>query len=132
MKKTLTTNFLIILLSTSVLFTVNNSFAASPGSQMNTTHSTQMMTREMMRNMSKIMDQMNMMTRDMKRIMDKSRDMDQLRVRDMARVMEQLSQAMQTMSQQMAKGEMDKNMMQEMEKHMNQIRSMIKTVEQNK
>lgn len=131
MKNPIATSFLIIILSSPVL-AMTNSLAASPGTQMSSTHSSQMMTREMMRNMSKIMDQMNIMTRDMKRIMDKTGDMDQLRVRDMARVMEQLSQAMQTMSQQMAKGEMNKNMLQEMEQHMNQIRNMIKTVEQKK
>lgn len=99
-------------------------------SQMQSSRSMQMMSHEMMRNMTRVMQQMQTMTRDMNRIMEKSATMDQTRTREMARVMDQLSQAMHKMSQHMEKGTMDKNMFQEMERHMNQISSMIKSMEQ--
>jgi len=105
---------------------------AQTGAGQTKTMQTQMMTHEMARDMSKMMQQMTVMTRDMNRIMDKTATMDQTRTRDMAQVMDQLSQAMHSMSQNMAAGKMDENMMREMEQHMNRIREMIQAMEQKK
>ena len=88
------------------------------------------MSHEMMRNMTRLMHQMQMMTRDMNRIMEKSATMDKARIREMAKVMEKLALAMRKMSQHMLEGDMNKNMFQEMERQMNQIQTMIKAMEQ--
>jgi DNA repair ATPase RecN len=49
----------------------------------------------------------------------------------MSRAMEQLSQAMHRMSQHMANGDMDQNILQEMKRHMQQINNMVKNMEKN-
>ena len=130
MNKLTTICILLLGLSFSVMAEMKDRPHTASGSQMPSSSSTQMMSREMMRNMAMIMQQMQLMTRDMNRIMEKSQTMHQTRSREMARIMEQLSQAMHKMSQHMQKGEMDKNMLREMERHMNQINKMIKEMGQ--
>lgn len=132
MNKFIAITFLVFGLSLQVLAEMKDRPPGSTGSQMQSSRTAQMMSHEMMRNMTRIMQHMQTMTRDMNRIMEKSKTMDQTRTREMARIMEQLSQAMHKMSQGMEKGEMDKNMVQEMERHMNQISNMIKAMEQQK
>lgn len=132
MKILMITFMLFYSLSFSAFAEMGNRQAGGMDKQMSSAQTTHMMTREMMRDMSSVMKQMNTMTRDMNRIMEKSNNMDQTRTRDMAQVMEQLSQAMHNMSQRMSDGKMDKNMMRQMEQHMNQINNMIHTMEQKK
>jgi DNA repair ATPase RecN len=100
------------------------------GSQVHSSQATHMMSHEMMRHMSGVMQHMHTMTRDMNRIMENTAAMDQTRTREMARIMEQLSQAMHNMSQHMEKGDMDEKMLREMKQHMNQISNMVKNMEQ--
>ena len=100
--------------------------------QMSPSSSGHVMSHEMMRNMPRLMQQMQIMTKEMNRIMDNSGTMDKVKIREMAQVMEKLSLAMRKMSQHMLTGSMDKNMFQEMEQQMNQISSMLKTLEQKK
>lgn len=127
MKKIAILPLLLFAMSFSAFAEMGSRMSSPGASQMSESQTTHMMTRDMVQDMSRIMQQMTTMTRDMDRLMQK--DMDQVHMRDMAKVMEQLSQAMGNMSQSMAKGEFNKNMVQEMEKHMNQIRSMIKNMQ---
>ena len=126
MNKLITFYIIFLSMSVPVLADMHDRQHSTSSSQMRSSQTTQMMSREMMQNMSRVMQQMQAMTRDMNRIMEKTATMDQARIREMSRIMEQLSQAMHNMSQHMAKGDMNKNMLQEMERHMKKIRSMIK------
>lgn len=83
----------------------------------------QMMSQEMMRDMSGMMRQMNDMMQNLSRVMDKQQPMDSARMHDMSKLMQEMSVTMGDMSKQMAQGKMDPAMtkqMQERIKHMNQ------------
>jgi len=129
MNQSITVFFLLLVMSIPVLAEAAN---MPTGGQMHSSQATHMMSHEMMRNMSGIMQHMHTMTRDMNRIMENTAPMDQTRTREMARIMEQLSQAMHNMSQRMENGDMNENMLQEMKQHMNQISNMVKNMEQKK
>lgn len=131
MKKLITIFIVMFSMSFSSFAEMNDRQKSASGNQMRSSQSTQMMSHEMMRDMTRVMDQMQTMTRDMNRIMEKTATMDQTRTREMSRIMEQLSLGMHKMSQYMAKGEMNKKMLQEMEQHIKKIRVMIKNMEQN-
>lgn len=132
MKSHITYFTLFIALSLPVYAESSSGRTPMSGSQAGTSQTMHTMTREMTHDMVRMMQQMNTMTQEMSQLMEKDIQMDQTRTREMARIMEQLSTAMHKMSQHMEKGELNKNMLQEMERHMNRIRTMIKTMQQNK
>lgn len=131
MHKSITIIFLLLAMSIPELAGVMARQPGDPGSRMHSSQTTHMMSHEMMRNMTGVMQHMHTMTRDMKRIMENTAAMDQTRTREMAHAMEQLSQAMHTMSQHMMDGDMDENMLQQMKRHMNQVGDMVKNMEDN-
>ncbi len=98
--------------------------------QSGTMHTTKMMSRDMMRNMSQMMLQINEMTKDMTKLMDQLQTMEREQIREMALIMEQLSRQMHVMSQHIETGNMDKAMLQEMEKNMAEIRTKLQNMEQ--
>lgn len=130
MNKSITICIILLSMSFSALADMKDRQHSTSSGQMRSSQTTQMMSHEMMRNMSRVMQQMQIMTHDMNRIMEKSATMDPTRMREMSHIMEQLSQAMHKMSKHMAKGDMNKNMLQEMERHMKKISSMIKNMQQ--
>jgi len=85
----------------------------------------QMMNQEMMRDMSRMMRQMNDMMQSMSRAIDQHPMMDQDRMRDMAKLMEDMSATMREMSQQMAQGKMEPAMTRRMEERAGQMNRML-------
>lgn len=125
--------FLILAFTSfSALAEMGNRQHSTSSGQMRSSHPTQMMSREMMRNMSGVVQQMQRMTADMNRIMENTAAMNPARTKEMSQAMEQLSQAMHQMSQHMANGTFDKTMTREMDQQMKKISSTIKRMENQK
>ena len=132
MKKSIAISTIILVMSFSVVAEKMERQKGTTSSQMRSSQQTQVMPRHMVRNMHRIMQQIQVVTRDMNRIMENEGSMNQTRTREMARAMEQLSLAMRRMSQIMAKGEMDKDRLKEMDGYLGQINTMIRNMEQKR
>lgn len=132
MKKLITLFMILTFVSFSALADMMGGRHMTSGGQMRSSQPAQMMSREMMHDMTGVMQQMHSMTRDMNRIMENTDHMNHARTQEMSHAMEQLSQAMHQMSQHMANGTFNKKMTHEMDQHMSKIGDMIKHMEQQK
>lgn len=92
----------------------------------------QMVSQEMMRDMSGMMRQMNDMTQSMSRVMESSRTMDPARARDMSKLMQEMSVNMRELSQQMAKGNMDPKTTQQMQERINRMNQTLNNLQTEK
>lgn len=81
----------------------------------------QMMSQEMMRDLSGMMRQMNDMMQNMSRMMDSPQAMDQARTRDMSKLMQEMSVNMRDLSQQMAQGKMDPKTTKQMQERLDRM-----------
>lgn len=124
----------IFALATTVLFLHSTAFADSPKGRGDMMQSGEMMhqqimSQDMMRDMTQMMTRMQEMLRDTTRSMEQLHTMDQKRQREMSQIMLQLSEHLRAMSQDVATGTMDRDRTQKMDKDMDRIRDMIKDMQ---
>lgn len=101
------------------------------GGRMGGMASNQMMTRSMMRDMTRLMQQLSEGNAQMMRLMNRegTESADPARVREMARLMDRLGQAQQQMAEHMASGEMTDQQQQAMEREMQEIHNQLQALE---
>ena len=87
--------------------------------------SAQMMSRVTMREMSRMMEQMNNMMQDMARVMNQQQPMDQARRKDMAGIMEHMSDGLREMAKQTNKGTMDNEEKENLQKMVTEMSQMM-------
>ena len=92
----------------------------------------QMMSQEMMHDMSGMMRQMNDMMQNLSRVMDKQQPMDSARMHDMSKLMQEMSVTMGDMSKQMAQGKMDPAMTKQMQERIKRMNQTLDTLQKEK
>jgi len=92
----------------------------------------QMMSQEMMRDVSGMMRQLNDTMQGMSRALDSSRPMDAAHARDMSKLMQEMSTTMRDLSQQMAKGKMDPATTKQMQDRINRMNQTLNTLQKEK
>lgn len=92
----------------------------------------QMMSQEMMRDMSGLMRQMSGQMQQMQKLMDRRASMDLAGQRHVAQMMDEMSTAMHEMAADMAQGKMDPGNMHRMQERMKRIEQMLKDMSDGK
>ena len=134
---TLITTFLILILP-SIVFAGQMGSGSQSGSQqmMQMDRSSQMMqsqtaNKEMMRNMSRVMEQMNTMMQDMSRVSSRDQAMNQDRRREMASIMEHVADGLHDMAKHMHEGTLNEQTRMSLQKQIDEMNQQMRKMQAN-